>query len=123
VLRVRERAPIPFPSIVFTFEFVVESIKELGGVSLGVLRQNDIWVLAPWPGTKNNIRGRWWFPPNLGRDESCEFNVFTFGFTIKSIKELGGALSFTKSGRNFLVGRRVSPREKKELPNREKGHS
>jgi hypothetical protein len=24
---------------------------------LGVPRQNDIWVLAPWPGTKNTIRG------------------------------------------------------------------
>ncbi len=24
---------------------------------LGVSRQNDIWVLAPWPGTKNTIRG------------------------------------------------------------------
>ncbi len=90
---------------------------------MGVLRQNDIWVLAPWPGTKNNIRGRWWFPPSSGCDESCEFNVFTFGYTIKSIKELEGALSFTRNGKNFLVGRRVSPKERKELPNREKGHS
>jgi hypothetical protein len=37
---------------------------------LGLLKQNDIWVLAPWPGTKNTIRGKvvaspkcgpWWF--------------------------------------------------------------
>jgi len=33
VLRIRERAPIPFPSAFFTFGFIVESIKELGGVS------------------------------------------------------------------------------------------
>jgi hypothetical protein len=33
VLRTRERAPIPFPSAFFTFGFIVESIKELGGVS------------------------------------------------------------------------------------------
>jgi hypothetical protein len=34
VLRVRERARIPSPSIVFTFGLIVESIKELGGVSI-----------------------------------------------------------------------------------------
>jgi hypothetical protein len=34
VLQVRERAPTPSPSIVFTFGFIIESIKELGGASL-----------------------------------------------------------------------------------------
>jgi len=40
--------------------------------NLGALRQNDIWVLAPWLDTNNNIRGRWWFPPSLGRGEYYE---------------------------------------------------
>jgi hypothetical protein len=26
--------------------------------TLGILGQNDIWVLAPWPGTKYVIRGK-----------------------------------------------------------------
>jgi hypothetical protein len=34
VLRVRERTPTPFPSIVFTFGFAIEFIKEFGGVSV-----------------------------------------------------------------------------------------
>jgi hypothetical protein len=34
VLRAREHNPTPSPSIVFTFWLAVESIKELGGVSL-----------------------------------------------------------------------------------------
>jgi hypothetical protein len=33
VLRAREHAPTLFPSVVFIFGLVVESIKELGGVS------------------------------------------------------------------------------------------
>jgi len=33
MLQARERAPTPFPSIVFIFGLVVESIKELAGVS------------------------------------------------------------------------------------------
>jgi hypothetical protein len=89
MLRVRERAPTPFPSIISTFELLIESIKELGGVSLGVFGQNDIWVLAPWLGTKNNIRGRWWFPPSLGRGESCEFDVFTFDSQLSPSRSLG----------------------------------
>jgi hypothetical protein len=32
--------------------------KEFQDFNLGVPRQNDIWVLAPWPGTKNTIRGK-----------------------------------------------------------------
>ncbi len=35
MLRARERTPTPYPSIVFTFGLVVESIKEFGGVSNG----------------------------------------------------------------------------------------
>ncbi len=34
VLRARERVPTPSPSIIFTFGLVVESIKELRGVSI-----------------------------------------------------------------------------------------
>jgi len=35
VLWAKERAPTPFPSIVFTFGLTIESIKELKGASLG----------------------------------------------------------------------------------------
>jgi hypothetical protein len=33
---------------------------------LGVLRQNDIWVLIPWPGTKYIIRGKVVASPKFG---------------------------------------------------------
>jgi hypothetical protein len=33
VLRIRERAPTPYPFNVFTFRLVVESTKEFGGAS------------------------------------------------------------------------------------------
>jgi hypothetical protein len=33
VLRARERAPTPYPFIVFTFKLAIESIKEFGGAS------------------------------------------------------------------------------------------
>jgi hypothetical protein len=36
MLQAREQAPTPSPSIVFTFRLVVESIKELGGVSFSL---------------------------------------------------------------------------------------
>jgi hypothetical protein len=45
---------------------------------LGVSRQNDIWVLAPWPGTKNTIRGKVVDSPSPGRGEFCE-SVFAHG--------------------------------------------
>jgi hypothetical protein len=45
---------------------------------LGVSRQNDIWVLVSWLGTKYTIRGRWWLPPSPGCGESCE-SMFTCG--------------------------------------------
>jgi hypothetical protein len=49
--------------------------------NLGVLRQNDIWVQAPWPCTKNSIRGRWWLPPSLSHGESYEC-VFACGLSV-----------------------------------------
>jgi hypothetical protein len=55
VLRARERAPIPSPFVVFTFELKVESIKELGGVSNALLKvQNQ--TLA----NKNLKWKEWW---------------------------------------------------------------
>ncbi len=36
VLRAKERAPTPFPSIVFTFKLIVESFKEFGDASLAM---------------------------------------------------------------------------------------
>jgi hypothetical protein len=42
VLQTRECAPTPFPSVVFTFGFTIESIKELGGVSLHVLKLKGV---------------------------------------------------------------------------------
>jgi hypothetical protein len=45
---------------------------------LGILGQNDIWVLVPWPRTEYTIRGRWWLPPRSSRGESCE-SVFAHG--------------------------------------------
>jgi len=52
-----------------------------------VLGQNDIFVLAPWLGTENTIKGKvvvspksglWWFLPSPGCGESCEF-IFARG--------------------------------------------
>ncbi len=45
---------------------------------LGVLGQNDIWVLVPWLGTEYTVRGRWGLPPSSGRGEFHEF-VFARG--------------------------------------------
>jgi len=47
----------------------------------GISGQNDIWMWAPWPGTKNIIRGRWWLPPSLGHGEFCEY-VFACGLYV-----------------------------------------
>jgi hypothetical protein len=33
MLQARERAPIPFPFVIFTFGLVVQSIKELKGIN------------------------------------------------------------------------------------------
>jgi hypothetical protein len=42
------------------------SIWEFQDSNLGVLGQNDIWVLAPWLGTKNIIRGKVVASPKSG---------------------------------------------------------
>jgi hypothetical protein len=36
MLRIKERAPIPYSFVIFTFGFVIESIKELGGALIVV---------------------------------------------------------------------------------------
>jgi hypothetical protein len=41
-----EHASTPFPSVVFTFGFTIESIKELGGVSVMVNGLNISRVLS-----------------------------------------------------------------------------
>jgi hypothetical protein len=43
VLQAREHTRTPYPSIVFTFGFTVEFIKEFGGASLRVLNVNNAW--------------------------------------------------------------------------------
>jgi hypothetical protein len=40
--------------------------------------QNDISVLAPWPDTKNIIRGKVVASPSPGHGESCESCKFMF---------------------------------------------
>jgi len=41
-------------------------------LNLEILGQNDIWVLASWPGIENTVRGKVVVPPSLGCGESCE---------------------------------------------------
>jgi hypothetical protein len=36
----------------------VMGLKNRGSHNLGILGQNNIWVQASWPGTKNTIRGK-----------------------------------------------------------------
>jgi hypothetical protein len=48
---------------------------------LKILRQNDIWMWAPWSSTKNTTRGRWWLPPSPGHREFCE-SVFARGSSV-----------------------------------------
>ncbi len=49
--------------------------------NLGVPRQNDIWVLALWPGTKITIRGKVVASPSSGHGESCE-SMFAHGSSV-----------------------------------------
>jgi hypothetical protein len=42
------------------------NFKNFETLNLGVPRQNDIWVQAPWPSTKNTIRGKVVVSPNFG---------------------------------------------------------
>jgi len=46
----------------------VEGIPTLGisGFPLGILGQNDIWVLVPWPGTDYIVRGKGVASPKSG---------------------------------------------------------
>jgi len=39
VLRAREHTPIPYPFAIFTFGFVIEFIRELGGMLAATLLQ------------------------------------------------------------------------------------
>ncbi len=52
--------------------------REFWNSNLGIQGQNDIWVLALWPSTKNTIRGKVMVSLSPGHGESCEF-VFTHG--------------------------------------------
>jgi hypothetical protein len=48
VFQARECTPTPYPFVFFTFWFTVESIKEFGGVSIGVLPKK-IGQKKPYP--------------------------------------------------------------------------
>jgi hypothetical protein len=54
------------------------NFENFGTPNLGVPGQNDIWVLALWPGPYNIIMGRWWLPPSPSRGESYE-SMFAHG--------------------------------------------
>jgi hypothetical protein len=59
------------------------NFENFGTFNLGVPGQNDIWVQALCPGTKNTIKGeRWWLPPSLRRGESCE-SVFARDLSVR----------------------------------------
>jgi hypothetical protein len=60
---------------------LTSQFQEFQDSNLGVSRQNDIWVLALWPGTYNTIRVRWWLPPSPGCDESWE-SMFAHGLSV-----------------------------------------
>ncbi len=79
--RVTTLLQISFQSEVCTQSYGPPKLQESQFWEAGVLGQNDIWVLVPWPSTKNTIRGRWWFPPNLDCGESCE-SVFVRGSSV-----------------------------------------
>jgi len=51
---------------------------EFRNSNFGVPRQNDIWVLAPWPSTENTIRGKVVVFPKFRLWWVCEF-VFVHG--------------------------------------------
>ncbi len=42
----------------FTHKVVRVPILRISGFPFGSPRQNDIWVLVPWPGTKYTIKGK-----------------------------------------------------------------
>jgi hypothetical protein len=58
VLRAKERDPTPYPSIVFTFGFTIESIKEFGG-ALGRLPKKENHRYVPCLEIKPNPKNVW----------------------------------------------------------------
>jgi hypothetical protein len=81
VLQVKERAPTPFPSVVFTFGLVVESIKEFRGASCTLVG----WVdkVLEHALTKKNINNKfkvtiiWPFNPKVMDDKSRPSVIYT----------------------------------------------
>ncbi len=55
--------------------------REFRDSNLGVLEQNDIWVLTLWLSTNNTVRGNVMASLSLGHDEFCEF-VFAHGSSL-----------------------------------------
>jgi hypothetical protein len=55
--------------------------QEFWDSQLRSLETNDIWVLAPWPGTDNAIRGKVVASLSSGCGESCE-SVFACGSSV-----------------------------------------
>ncbi len=70
-----------------TLKLWESQFREFQNSHLGVPGQNDIWMLVPWLGTG----GRWWLPPNLGRDESYE-SMFARG---SSMHQKGSSYALT----------------------------
>jgi hypothetical protein len=80
--RVLEDFQVPFSGVwVATSHFPQSGVATFRIPNLGVLGQNDIWVLALWPGTKNTIRGKVVLPSSSGRADSCE-SVFAHGSSV-----------------------------------------
>ncbi len=57
------------------------NLGNFGTPNLGVSGQNDIWVQATWPSTKNIIRGKVLGSLNSGHGESCK-SVFAHGSSV-----------------------------------------
>jgi len=56
-------------------------VKEFQDFNLGVLGQNDIWVLTPWLSRENIIKGKVMASPSLSCGEFCE-SVFARGLSM-----------------------------------------
>jgi hypothetical protein len=57
------------------------NFRNFGTPNLGVVKQNDIWVQASWPSTKNIIKGKVVASPSPTRGESCEL-MFAHGSSV-----------------------------------------
>jgi hypothetical protein len=57
------------------------NLGNFGTPNFGVVGQNDIWVLAPWPSIENTIRGKVVASPKSSRGECCE-SVFAHGLSV-----------------------------------------